>query len=169
MARVAKIVFPPESRLSPRLAGADYHDAFEADLKDASLTASQIAYRALSATPPWVEAALKLRNLLIRPFGVKAVRRLGWVGAPAPRLLAPGDSFSIFAVEWVADDELVLGIDDRHLDVRISFLRRRLGGRNTYAVCSLVETHNLVGRLYMLPVDPAHAFIVRSMMRAADI
>lgn len=160
MPRVSKIEFPAESRLRPRLATATFVDAFEAELGDPSLTALQIAQRAFSATPAWMDGLLRLRDLIIRPFGLKGV------GAMGSRVegSAPGDRLSIFEIESVDDVEVVLGIDDRHLDVRISFLKRENSDRAVYAICSLVRTHNLLGKAYMIPVGRLHPVLVRRMM-----
>jgi hypothetical protein len=166
MRSVRTIAFPPESRLVPRLAEASYHDAYEADLSDAALTALQIARAAFRSTPEWVEALVALRDRMVAPLGLKTVGRLG------ERLEAgeaPGEPFSIFHIESVDDDELVLAIDDAHLDVRLSFLKRRAGQGATYVIATVVETHNRLGRLYMLPVGRAHKAIVRLMMRGLKV
>ena len=70
----------------------------------------------------------------------------------------------------IEDAELVLGIDeDTHLDVRLSFLKRRNGPRTSYVVSSWVKTHNWMGRLYMLPVAPVHRLLVKLMMRGVPM
>ena len=170
MADVRRVAFPSESRLAPDLALATYSDAFEAPLARADLTASQIAARSLGQTPAWANAMLRLRDAIVRGFGLKTVGRLDQrltqaaKGAATPQ---PGEAFSIFQVMSADDDELVLGIDDTHLDVRIVFLRRSDPAR--YLVCAWVRTHNLLGRLYMLPVGPFHRLLVRHMMRRTTI
>jgi len=165
MARVRKVAFPPESRLHADLSAAYFHDAWETQLSDSELSPAEIAGRALSSTPRWVEAMLRLRNWMVKPFGVRAVGVLGRRGGPPAGGWKPGDRFSIFTVCSVGDTELVMGIDDTHLDVRISFLVRRGAGASSYVVSSWVKAHNWVGRIYMWPVAPFHAFIVIGMMR----
>ena len=169
MGRVSKVAFPAESRLSADLPAAYFHDAWEAALGEAGLSPVEIAERVLAATPGWAEALLRLRNALVKPFGVRAATALG---ARRPRPAGgwkPGDRFSIFRIETLDDAELVMGIDDIHLDVRISFLARRAGPASSYVVSSWVKTHNWLGRVYMWPVAPFHALIVNSMMRAVRL
>jgi hypothetical protein len=166
MARVRKVAFPPESRLHPDLPAAYFHDAWEAPLADPSLTPVELAQRALAATPGWVEAMLRLRNTLVKPFGVQPATRLGERRSRPDRRWAPGDRLSIFRICSIDDTELVMGIDDAHLDVRISFLVRRAGPASTWVVSSWVKTHNRFGQVYMWPVAPFHALIVIGMMRA---
>jgi hypothetical protein len=169
MSRVAKIAFPAESRLRARVPRATYLDAWEADLRDPNLTAMEIAGRAMKATPPWVEALLRIRDGIVRPLGLKTVGRLGADHSATGAVPRIGDRFSIFRIESVDADELVLGIDDSHLDVRISYLRRRGAGRSTYVVAALVETYNLLGRIYMIPVGRFHPFLVWMMMSRLPI
>jgi Protein of unknown function (DUF2867) len=59
---------------------------------------------------------------------------------------------------------LLLGIDDKHLDVRVSVFK---DGRSapSYVVSTVVHVHNLLGHLYMVPVGRIHPLVVRAMMR----
>ena len=164
MWRVRKVAFPPESRLHRDLSAAYFDDAWETALSDPGLAPVDIAERGLRSTPPWVEAMLRLRNVLAKPFGVHAVAALGARTVRPARNWRSGDRFSIFRIVSVDDTELVMGIDDVHLDVRISFLVRRAGQASSYVVSSWVKAHNWVGRVYMWPVAPFHALIVIAMM-----
>ena len=164
MARVRKIAFPADSQLYPRLDEAFYSDVFETDLIDTSLTPAKIAARAFASTPAWVDGLLRLRDRIVSLFGLKTVGRMRLTAGHSSNDPAVGDPFSIFRVVSVDGAELVLGIDDTHLDVRISFLKRLDGERARYVVSSWVKTHNRLGRLYMLPVAPVHRLLVRLMM-----
>lgn len=165
-----RVAFPPESLLHATLDQAFYSDAFETDQVDTTLTAAGIARRAFAATPGWVEGLLALRDRIVSLFGLRTVGRLGVAdGGASSAEPAVGDTFSIFRVMSVTNSELVLGIDDIHLDVRISYLKRFDGARASYVVSSWVKTHNALGRLYMLPVAPFHRLIVRLMMRGVTI
>lgn len=72
-----------------------------------------------------------------------------------------GDYLDFFLVEHSAPDMLVLTERDRHLDVMIclSIVDRVL------TITSSVVTHNLFGRIYMLPVGPVHKLIINSDMK----
>lgn len=170
MQRVRKVAFPAESRLLRDLDQAFYSDAFEADLIDASLSPAEIATRSFISTPGWVDGLVTLRDRIGRLFGLKEVGRLGLAGS-GPRSSEPavGDAFSIFRVVFVDSTELVLGIDDTHLDVRISYLKRVTDARASYVVSSWVKTHNMLGRIYMLLVAPVHRLLVGLMMRGVPM
>ena len=170
MPKVRKVAFPVESRLHRDLDQAFYSDAFETDLIDTSLSPVQIAARALASTPGFVDGLVGLRDRIVAVFGLKAVGRLKLAGGTRPiSEPAVGDAFSIFRVVFVDSSELILGIDDTHLDVRISYLKRLTSSRPSYVVSSWVKTHNRLGRIYMMPVAPVHRLLVSLMMRGVPM
>ena len=119
------------------------------------------AWQYLNARPlPGFALAFRIRDAISGLFGVK---RLGGFRGRPPESVAPGDRLEFFLVEEVAPGLMVLTERDRHLDVMtaVTVEGQRL------AITSSVVTHNLFGRLYMLPVAPAHRLIVRSLMRRA--
>ncbi|PTW99866.1 DUF2867 domain-containing protein [Pararhodobacter aggregans] len=116
------------------------------------------AWRFLMDRPiPLFALAFRLRDAISARFGVK---RLGGFGGALPESVSPGDRLAFFLVEESAPGLMVLTERDRHLDVMtaVTVEGRRL------AITSSVVTHNLFGRLYMLPVAPAHRLIVRYLM-----
>ncbi|HXQ14842.1 MAG TPA: DUF2867 domain-containing protein [Caulobacteraceae bacterium] len=158
---------PGGSQLWPWLQTATFHDTFEADLSEPGLSPIEIFQRASRATPRWAARLMAIRNRAVRLVGLKDV------GALAERVERPaaayqiGDRLGIFTLMASTDDEIVLGIDDRHLDVRVSVLKFVRGGAARYALSTAVRTHNLLGRLYMIPVGRIHPIIVRALMRGA--
>jgi len=82
---------------------------------------------------------------------------------------AVGDRMGIFSIYAQTPDELVMGIDDRHLDVRVSVLKRPDNDPSKYVISTVVVVHNLLGRIYMLPVGRIHPLIVRALMRRAVV
>ena len=159
--------FPAGSQLQRWLQRATFHDTFEADLNQPDLSPIEIFQRASRATPRWAAALMAIRNRAVRLVGLKDV------GALAERIERPagayqvGDRLGIFTLMARTDDEIVLGIDDRHLDVRVSVLKFVRGEAARYALSTAVKTHNLLGRLYMIPVGRIHPIIVRALMRNA--
>jgi hypothetical protein len=74
--------------------------------------------RACSALPRWGAWLMSLRNAIVRPFGLKTAPE-GGKHHDQMRPLARGDSAGIFPVLKRAEDEIVLGLDDKHLDFRL--------------------------------------------------
>ena len=71
-------------------------------------------------------------------------------------------------VRWTAKpgkEELLLGIDDCHLDVRVSVLKPSGKSLLNYAVSTVVHVHNWLGRIYVVPVGRIHPLVVRATMR----
>jgi hypothetical protein len=166
--KVSATTIPDESLLRPLLDDADFHDAYEAPLAAPMLSPTEIFLRASRATPPWVDNLMAIRNRIVRLFGLKDVGAMK-VPAKAPDAYQVGDRLGIFNIFGMTENELLLGIDDRHLDVRVSVLKSLRDGSPHYIVSSVVHVHNLLGYLYMAVVGRIHPFVVRSMMARAEV
>jgi hypothetical protein len=105
-----------------------------------TLSPREAAQRGLTL-PGWADALLRLRNALVRPFGLKT-------GEP---------DRPIFPTCLETEDELILGTDDRHLNFRIGLIRQ--DGR--MFMSTWVHPHNLWGRAYLRLVMPFHILISR--------
>ncbi|MGO4871205.1 MAG: DUF2867 domain-containing protein [Roseiarcus sp.] len=156
---------PSESALHPTLAVADFYDAYAAPLSDARLTPTEIFLRAVRATPPWVSRLMSIRNFVVRRLGLEDVGAMDDAADKPADAYEIGDRLGIFTIFGMSDNELVLGIDDRHLDVRVSVSKSPSDRPRSYIVSTVVKTHNRLGRLYMTPVGRIHPFVVRSLMR----
>jgi len=169
MGQVAATEFPAESALRDWLGTADFHDSYESRLSDRDLSPTEIFIRASRATPGWAETLMTIRNRAVSLLGLKDVGNLRKrVDRPADSY-AVGDRLGIFTVFAKTKTELVLGIDDLHLDVRVSVLKLSRNGQPFYTLSTVVKTHNCLGRLYMLPVGRIHPVIVKSLMRRAVV
>jgi Protein of unknown function (DUF2867) len=167
MTKVSKIDLPPESSLSRWVAPADFRDAFSAPLHDPALTPVEIYLAAGRATPGWVNSLMALRNRAASLAGLKSVGHLGDAVDRPANSYRVGDTLGIFTIFALGEAELLLGIDDTHLDVRVSILKAERGGQPVYVVSTAVKVHNRLGALYMLPVSRIHPRVVRAMMRRA--
>jgi hypothetical protein len=168
VAKVTATAVPDESALQPTLADADFYDAYEAPLSTAMLSPTEIFLRASRSTPRWVDDLMAIRNRIVRLFGLKDVGAMK-VAARAPDAYQVGDRLGIFSIFAKTERELLLGIDDRHLDVRVSVLKSERNGLPHYVVSTVVHVHNLLGRIYMAPVGRIHPFVVRSIMARAEV
>ena len=166
--KVTATTVPDDSALRPSLADADFYDAYEAPLGTATLSPTEIFLRASRATPQWVDDLMAIRNRIVRLLGLKDVGAMK-VAARAPDAYQVGDRLGIFSIFGKTDNELLLGIDDSHLDVRVSVLKSQRNGLPHYVVSTVVHVHNLLGRIYMAPVGRIHPFVVRSMMGRAEV
>jgi hypothetical protein len=156
MTRPASRSFPRPADLLP---GADFGDCFVLTVGGQNLDAAEGARRVFAQAPRWIKALLGLRNLMVKPFGLKPGRDRTAPAAP---------QIGIFPVIHQTPGEVLMGLNDRHLDFRVSLAIRNLdAGRQDISVSTAVRTHNLFGRGYLAVVKPFHRLIVPTMLRQA--
>jgi hypothetical protein len=90
-------------------------------------------------------------------FGVKSSSQMG-------RDVPPERRVGFLPIHEISTDEIVLGGDDRHLDFRLSFLRRRSDDGDQIIATTVVRCHNLMGRVYIRVILPFHRLVVQSIM-----
>jgi hypothetical protein len=146
----------PEVDQAALLAGAQFADAYSIAVDGGALDARQAAERMITRQPRWAEALLALRNILVRPFGLKT--------SGASRT-APREMIGIFPVVSETPDRLVAGFNDSHLDFRLVVDVAPLGDRQRVTATTLVLTHNWLGQSYLALILPFHRLIVRAMLR----
>lgn len=145
----------PEVDANALLAGAQFIDAFRVEVGATAVNAREACTRMVLDGPRWIDALLRLRNILVRPFGLKTSGE----GAPAP-----GGMIGLFPVLSETPERLVAGFDDSHLDFRIVVDVSGNGASRRVTSTTLVRTHNLLGRTYLTLIMPFHKLVVRSMM-----
>jgi len=122
------------------------------------------AYAEMTAhTPCWLHAAFTIRDMCCALFQLQPIG--GFSGQISSQEISAGDKLDFFDVQKVSNEELVLSSSDKHLVVVVTLnLAPAMDGRRKLSVATSVKTHNLLGKLYMLPVKPAHGIIVRKML-----
>lgn len=158
---------PPESAIIAQLPGAYFHDSYIISVPETALTALDHFLTALANTPPWVNSLMALRNKSVRFVGLRDLGSLGAVNTSKPAsAYVPGNRVGIFTLISNSPNEALLGIRDKHLDVALSVYKHRYGpnGGQSVSVTTVVHIHNLLGRLYMLPVTPLHKLIAPAML-----
>ena len=158
---------PPESAINARLPGAYFHDCYVISVPDTTRTALSHFLTALANTPPWVNSLMALRNKVVRFAGLKDLGGLGELSPSKPAsTYAPGDRVGIFTLISNSPNEALLGDRDKHLDVVLSVYKHPSGqgGVQPISVTTVVHIHNLLGRIYMLPVTPLHRLIAPAVL-----
>jgi Protein of unknown function (DUF2867) len=146
----------PDVTAGPWLAGAQFVDTYRVELDGSALDAREAAHRMFSRPPRWIEALLRLRNLIVAPLGLKTS------GAGEP---ATFGMIGIFPVVSETPERLVAGFNDSHLDFRVIVDVAPTGTGQRITATTLVRTHNRLGRFYLAVILPFHRLIVRSMLR----
>ncbi len=135
----------------------DYYDSRSVPLPT-EITALD-AWNIMTGEPgPLMQVAFRIRDGISSLFGVK---RIGGFSGSQRETVQVGERLDFFLVERSTPDMLVLTERDRHLDVMICL---SISDR-VLTITASVVTHNTYGRLYMLPVGPAHKLIVNSHLK----
>jgi hypothetical protein len=159
---------PSDCSLYASARSADFADAFSILVPCSELTALQLYGIVSRCTPGWVDSAMRARNRVVKLFGLKDLGNLSDVPMQATPNLQAGQRIGIFSFVSATPNELVLKDTDKHLSVRIAVIKQKFDAANDrVVVCTEVHTHNLLGKLYMLPVGPAHKRIVPAVLRNA--
>lgn len=137
------------------LAGAQFIDAFRVDIGTAAVNAREACTRMVANEPGWISALVRLRNILVTPFGLKKSGE----GAPAP-----GGLIGLFPVLSETPERLIAGFNDFHLDFRIVVDVARDAASREVTLTTLVKTNNLLGRTYLAIITPFHKVVARSMI-----
>lgn len=145
MSVLRKDRLPTASSLWSHHAPGDFLDCYSVA---SPLPPREAAERGL-ALPGWAAALLALRNRIVRPLGLKTEAD---AGLPA---------LGLFPIRKDTPEEFVLGLDDRHLDFRITVFRQ---DERLY-LSTWVHPHNAFGRLYLALVKPFHIAISRGAAR----
>jgi hypothetical protein len=146
----------PDPDCGALLAGAQFIDAHRVDIGDTEIDAREACVRMVLHPPRWIDALLRLRNILVSPFGLKTSGE----GAPAP-----GGLIGLFPVVSETPERLVAGFNDYHLDFRLVVDVDDVGDGRQVTSTTLVRTHNFLGRTYLALIMPFHKLVVRGMMR----
>ena len=158
---------PRSSTIRKSLPTVHYLDAFAMPLP-ISLSAIVVARGLFEQAPAWVVGLMRLRNALVRWLGLRPA-----AGDSGPRPvgepLRPGDWLGPFQAFAATPTEVVLGLDDKHLDFRVSVLvERQAAGSATAWVSTAVHFHNAFGRWYFALIRPFHGLVVRALLRGAQ-
>jgi hypothetical protein len=134
---------PENSVIANGFGKIDYCDSYRI-VKVTNNTAEEIATQIMKPAK-WEKWLMGIRDSIVRIFGLKTSK----------------DIFEgIFPIIEQHEKEIVMGENDKHLNVRVSVLVDR---ENSYIyLTTIVHFNNFFGRLYFLPVKPFHKIIVKS-------
>ena len=158
---------PRGSRLSSRQTEAYYYESYEAPLTRPDLKMHEIYLAILGHLPWWARALIVVRNFIVSFFGLHAEPAAKvWKPKVKDRYI-PGDRIVRFNLYSLDDNEIVAGRDDKHLDFRVSVMQVTESQGHKVVVSTLIFTHNLFGKIYLLFVLPLHRFVMRHLLAQA--
>lgn len=165
----AKLKIPAGARLVAEPERLNYlHTACRRLNRDMTAFEAYCASTAHPSVP--LQLAFLVRDKISSLFGVQRIR--GFTGARPRSAPLVGERLDFFTVEAIENDQLVLTARDTHLAVMISIDIASSSADPAARWCHItasVETYNAFGKLYMLPVAPAHKLIVWKMLKSLDV
>jgi Protein of unknown function (DUF2867) len=173
MSKIIEIATPERSAILGALKRVDFTDSYEANVSRPTIDAQGAYVAIFGPRPRWIAVLMKMRGLFARVIGLKhpapsEVNEVDEIDASAAgRPYAVGERAGIFPVQSVQANELILGLDDKHLNFRVSVLRYLNSGTEKVAVTTVVEINNGLGRAYLFVIKPFHKLIVRSILQNA--
>lgn len=155
---------PPTSRLEHFLPERTYLDSFEATGSNGDIGMMRVYTAVLGRLPRYFRYLMYLRTILVAPFGLKGPS-LGDLERPVDpdAVYVEGGEIWRWRIYAIGESEVVTGMNDKHLDFRVSLLRRGA----TYNISTAVRTHNLLGKIYLAVILPFHRFGVKSLLADA--
>lgn len=157
MNKVIKLKTYPESTLVySDMDRVDYFDSYMI-VKKTPDSVAEITRKVLKS-PAWVEMLTTLRDLLVKPFGLKTGDEI--------RAERDGDyEFDFAPVLYRSEQEIVMGMNDKHLYFRMSVLKVAQNENSQLFLTTVVRFNNVGGRIYFGLIRLFHGLIVRTMLR----
>ena len=146
----------------------DYSDCFSEEIIHPieGLTVSHIARSFILSSPKWSKYLFKLRKLIFSIFRFKSIESNKIQDINSLKI-ETGQYLGHFIVYHRTNSEVVIGKDDKHLDFRISIILLDFHEDiNEIIISTVVNYHNLYGRLYFAIVIPFHKLIIKSMLKS---
>ena len=162
---VTATAIPRESGIMHIYPSTHLADAFAITLPAGATTnPEQLARFIFSQQPKWINALLKVRDVLVVGFGIKTSSELAKLGAEGR-----AKRVGIFKIYEYTPREIVLGEDDSHLDFRLSVFCQPSPGvvEHRLVLSTVVHCHNRIGRIYIFIIKPFHKLVVRASLRRA--
>jgi len=154
--QVRRTTPPSESVVASWYKNASLLDSYSIDLSASEQSSMRVLATLTVGNPPaWQKALIAVRDAMVTPFGLKTS---GTVRASRDS----NERVDFFPVQWEGRDEIVLGADDRHLDFRLSLLRRLSPTGTLLIATTVVHSHNALGFTYLNAIRPFHHLVVRA-------
>ena len=158
MYKIYEVKIPESSSYTKYISDVDYSDAYKVRLKNLELSIEEIYNNVFSYVPSWIMRLMVFRNKIVSIFGLKTDTVLN-----DKKSLKVGERFGIFKIYSIEENEIIAGDDDKHLDFRVSVLKKD----EELIVSTLVHYNNIFGKVYMTLIKPFHKLVIKVMIKNA--
>ena len=157
MNKVVKLQsYPENTMILTDMDRVDYFDSYMI-VKNTPGSVSEITQKLLKS-PGWVNALGKLRDILVKPFGLKTENDI-------KTEQAGNHEFDFAPVIYRSNEEIVMGMNDKHLYFRLSVLKIVHQSGSQVFLTTIVRFNNVGGRIYFALIRLFHGLIVRTMLK----
>ena len=157
---IHRVPVPAQAAASCGWPTIDFADCYHGHSLRTDASAIQMARAMFEQPPAWARALMATRNHAVR-----------WLGLKTPLRVQDGEqdagNVGIFPLLSQTPAEVVLGLDDRHLDFRIWVRVQNTGGGTEVWSSTLVRFNGWTGRAYLFLVMPFHKLLARRMLARA--
>ena len=165
---VTTVLIPRDSAIRSVYQSVCLSDAYSIVVPHGTTTdPEQLARHVFAQQSFWVRGLLVVRDTAVAGLGLKTTRHLTTLASEGS-----ADRVGFFKVYGKSENEIILGEDDKHLDFRLSLLleaRNERTGNRSLVLSTVVQCHNLLGRAYIVAIEPFHRLVAKSSLRQAAI
>lgn len=162
MKKVVKLDYVPDKSIILNGFGKiDYSDTYKTQITLNDYSIDRITTD-IFKTPKWVDNLMKLRDIIVKVFGLKTGKKNDTIIEPYYSI---GTKAVYFTVTDRNENEIVMAENDKHLNFRTSVMIEKRNTNSTLFLSTIVQFNNFFGRLYFFPVKPFHQLIVRSLLK----
>ena len=162
--KAKKMIHPDHSSLD--IHASDYFDTYAITLvyqkTDHDLRA--LISRIASRIPYWILLLLKIRDTAMKYFGLKTQEKSISIDDFIHALDSQAKQIGIVNIYTNTDHEIILGLDDTHLNFKSSLCLERQKNALTLYISTVVTFNSFWGKLYFFIIRPFHYLIVRSLL-----
>lgn len=112
-----------------------------------------------TTSPAWLKFLFRLRDLLVRPFGLKTGE--GPSREKLEEALDNGESYGFMSLAERTADETIVALDDKHL---VAYMSIYIEGGQVFA-STVVRYHNKLGVVYFNLIRPFHVLVVKNLFK----
>lgn len=161
--KVTKGQIPQGSLISTYLP-VDYSDVYTCDITNTkNITPDDIQVAFWTKMPGWVNNLFKLRNILVKPFGLDSNEKSNL--QEFAECIRTGGKYNFVSIPQKSPNETVLCLEDKHLMAYLSvYIQRKEENENTIYTTTLVNFHKKFGYVYFYAIYPFHHLVVRKMV-----
>jgi hypothetical protein len=165
--KITKSPLPENSQVKNFLP-SDYVDTYSVIVSEHSqLTPDNILITFWTDFPAWLQMLFKLRNYLVKPFGLKAGNIDKNFEQKLEEAIRNGSQPDfLMTVPAKTANETVVRLTDKHLTAELSVYNEKLNDNKLKInITTLVHYHNTLGKIYFFFIRPFHKIIVKAVTK----